>query len=74
MKSSQANTEELINVTMHKYCDFFRCFCLFFFYFCATVLSIANENQVWEKIIHDKNCKTTRVFIPESFFLNRTGV
>ena len=33
------------------------------FFFCATVLRIANENEVWEKIIHDKDFKTTRVFI-----------
>ena len=41
---------------------------MFLSVFCATVLRIANENQVCEIIIHDKNCKTTRVFIPESYF------
>ena len=41
---------------------------MFLSVFCANVLRIANENQVCEIIIHDKNCKTTRVFIPESYF------
>ena len=45
-----------------------NCVGILFVCYDATELRIANENQVWEKIIHDRDCKTTRVFNPESHF------
>ena len=43
---------------------FFRCFLSVF---CATVVRMADENQVWEKIIHGKDCKAKRLLIQVVF-------
>ena len=48
-----------------------NCVGILFVCYDATDLRIVNENQVWEKIIHDRDCKLHECSILKVIFVNR---